>query len=93
MPSFHDQPIDSNRVSALYSRTDNATLVAVPVEGRGSTFDIGTESPLFRVYQRWDVWSYDVFGSGQSFVVNGLSVDSAKPMVLVTNWPETLRRP
>ena len=77
MLSFHDQAVDSYRVSALYSRADNVTLVAVPVEGRGSTFDIGTESPLFRVYQRWDVWSYDVFGSGQSFVVNALSVDSA----------------
>jgi hypothetical protein len=47
---------------------------------------------LFRVFQRWDVWSYDVQRDGQEFVVNSRGSDWTRPMVMVTNWPETLRR-
>jgi hypothetical protein len=67
--------------------------VSVPVEAKGGNFAIGMEQPLFRVFQRWDVWSYDVQRDGQEFVVNSRGSDWTRPMVMVTNWPETLRHP
>jgi Tol biopolymer transport system component/predicted Ser/Thr protein kinase len=76
----------------FYRKGDNATIVSVPVEANAGNLVFGTEHPLFRVYQRWDVWSYDVQKDGQEFVVNGRGSDWARPMVMVTNWPETLRR-
>jgi eukaryotic-like serine/threonine-protein kinase len=75
----------------FYRKGDNATIVAVPVEAQGNSFIIGNERPLIRVFQRWDVWSYDVQKDGQEFVVNGRSFEGTRPMALVTNWPETLR--
>jgi eukaryotic-like serine/threonine-protein kinase len=76
----------------FYRKGDNATIVSVPVEASGGNFAIGMEQPLFRVFQRWDVWSYDVQKDGQEFVVNSRGSDWTRPMVMVTNWPETLRR-
>ncbi|MCI0658304.1 MAG: hypothetical protein L0170_14730, partial [Acidobacteria bacterium] len=77
----------------FYRKGDNATIVAVPVEAQTNSFTLGNERPLIRVFQRWDVWSYDVQKHGQEFVVNGRSFEGTRPMALVTNWPETLRHP
>jgi Tol biopolymer transport system component len=76
----------------FYRKADNATLVAVSVDEKAGNFTVGAENPLFQVYQRWDVWSYDVRNDGQEFVVNGRGSDWTSPMVLVTHWPESLRK-
>ena len=76
-----------------YRKADNATLVAVPVSRRGGSLEVGTETPLFSAPQRWDVASFDPAPDGQSFVVVVQGSEQDRPLVLVTDWPDTLKGP
>ena len=73
-----------------YRKADNATLAAVALSRRGDTLEVGAETPLFSVPQRWDGPSFDAAPDGQSFVVNVQGTDRNRPLVLVTDWPDTL---
>ncbi|HEU5180290.1 MAG TPA: hypothetical protein VFW45_05835, partial [Candidatus Polarisedimenticolia bacterium] len=83
----------SNGQELYYRKADNATLVAVPVSRRGDSLEFGTETPLFSAPQRWDVASFDPAPDGQSFVVNVQGSEQDRPLVLVTDWPDTLKGP
>jgi Tol biopolymer transport system component len=76
-----------------YRKADNATLAAVELARRGDTLEVGAESALFSVPQRWDGPSFDAAPDGQSFVVNVQGTDRNRPLVLVTDWPDTLKGP
>ncbi len=74
-----------------YRKADNATLAAVSLSRREDTLEVGAETALFSIPQRWDGPSFDVAPDGQSFVVNVQGTDRTRPLVLVTDWPDTLK--
>jgi Tol biopolymer transport system component len=76
-----------------YRKADNATVVAVPVSRRGDSLEVRAETALFSAPQRWDVASFDPAPDGQSFVVVVQGSEQDRPLVLVTDWPDTLKGP
>jgi len=87
----------------FYLNDDNNTLVAVSVDGRGSTFKVGELRPLFEIHPRIAGYPYDVSADGQRFLVNtlveegditaraGPNAAGRNPITLVVNWPALLQ--
>jgi len=69
--------------------------MAVAVDGRGATFEVGESTPLFNVRPSGGRHIYDVAPDGRRFF---FSVEPAegelhvKPPTVVVNWPALLRK-
>lgn len=70
----------------FYLALDN-TLMAVPVNGKGSGFEVGAVTPLFQTrVPSTGGYQYDVSPDGQRFLVNMLAEEGPSPLVVVLNW-------
>jgi hypothetical protein len=75
----------------FYLGFDN-TLYALPVNGEGSAFQIGTPERLFQFTGATPFIPYDVTADGQRFIVSELLEEStAVPITIVVNWQEGLK--
>jgi Tol biopolymer transport system component len=72
-----------------YVRLDG-TIMAVSVNGTGTDFRVEAEKPLFQVFQRIILQTFDVTGDGGRFLINTLGGDEGEPLAVVTHWLETL---
>jgi hypothetical protein len=77
----------------FYVAADNM-ITAVPVNIRGSKFDIGTPHPLFRATPLLDnfYYSYDVSPDGNRFIINTAAEERSAPITLVENWPSDFKK-
>jgi eukaryotic-like serine/threonine-protein kinase len=73
----------------FYLRPDN-TMMAVEVEGKGSSFEVGRSQPLFTVPASPFEITYDVALDGRRFVLSFAPEDEGLPLTLVLNWPALL---
>jgi Tol biopolymer transport system component len=68
-------------------------MMAAPVDGRGSQFEVGAETLLFDVRLLRGDWPYDVSGDGQRFIVSTrVEQSSSAPLTVVVNWTAGLRK-
>jgi len=79
-----------NGKEIFYLAPDN-TLVATPVNGQTSRFEVGTGRALFKMNPRpfvqLDSFPYDVTRDGQRFLVNTFVEDSTSAAItLIVNW-------
>ncbi len=72
----------------------NGRIMSADVNGKGSSFEVGTVRTLFDVRLITTAgYSYDVSADGQRFLVNALGGQkAATPMTLVINWAADLKR-
>jgi hypothetical protein len=76
----------------FYLAPDNK-LMAAPVNGQGSAFEVGVVRPLFDTRRGGPRSVYDVSPDGQRFLVNTLAEEAASaPITLVVNWPALLKK-
>jgi serine/threonine-protein kinase len=87
----------------LFYRTDDG-IMAVEVDGRGTTFEVGTPSPLFTgsflggingiAVGGFIFPDYTVSGDGERFVMFAGQDETSRPtsVRMVTNWFDELRR-
>jgi eukaryotic-like serine/threonine-protein kinase len=71
-----------------------ATLMAVPVNGNGPDFRVGTPQALFAFRPAGTRYVYDVSADGQRFLVNRQAEDEAatpSPITVVVNWAAALK--
>jgi Tol biopolymer transport system component len=73
----------------FYKRLDDV-MTAVTVDGRGESFRVESERPLFQAFQRGFIPTYDVSADGSRFMVVTSSTERQAPLVVVTNWTRTL---
>jgi hypothetical protein len=67
-------------------------MMAVSVDGRGQSFEVGAEKPLFDMPHRVRGW--DATADGNKFLVNVAVEEIAEPSItLVVNWPMLLSMP
>ncbi len=68
-------------------------MMAVDVNGEGSTFRAGAIRNLFAA-NPWNFGrvGFDVSADGQRFVINSFAESANVPITLVINWPEELKR-
>lgn len=78
-----------NGKELFYLAEDN-TLMAVPVKGTGSKFEIGTARPLFRTNP--SLLTYDVSPDGNRFIVLTAAPEATAPITLVENWPSDFKK-
>ena len=72
----------------FYLAIDN-TLMATPVNGQTSRFDVGTARALFQIHPRparLDAYPYDLTADGQRILVNAFVEEVTAPITLVVNW-------
>jgi Tol biopolymer transport system component len=72
-----------------------ATLMAVPVNGNGPDFRVGTPQALFAFRPAGTRYVYDVSPDGQRFLVNRQAEEEAavpSPITVVVNWAAALKR-
>ncbi len=67
-------------------------LYAVEVDGSGSSFQMGRTQPLFRTNLNGLGWLFDVSKDGQKFLVQVAAEQSDRPLTLVLNWTEELKK-
>jgi Tol biopolymer transport system component len=62
-------------------------LMAAPVNGKGSTFEIGAVRPLFDIRPAGGGFRYDVTADGQRFLTNEAEEQTGSaPITVVLNW-------
>jgi serine/threonine protein kinase len=81
----------------IFYLAPDGKLMAATVNGRGSTFEIGSAQSLFETSLRLQVGTnptfYDASADGERFLLNILVDDPrAAPMTLVVNWPAGLKK-
>jgi len=84
----------------LYYVTPDDRLVAVDVDGRGSTVTVGESHPLFATHGPVAAYSgfypgfrYQAASDGQHFLLNTpLGTGDRSPITFVVNWPALLSR-
>jgi hypothetical protein len=79
----------------LFYLARDGNLMAVSVNGAGSSFVVGEGRPLFNVRMRpmvrLDAYSYDVTADAQRFLINTFVEEASPPAItLVVNWPRTV---
>ena len=74
----------------FYISLDN-TIVAVEVEGKGASFNVGHSQRLFVAPVAPFSAPYDVAPDGQHFVMSGAPEEDEPPLVLILNWTARLR--
>lgn len=75
----------------LYYLAPDNKMMAVPVDGRGSVFEIGGPEPLFEI--PGTARGLDVTSDGKRFLVNTVAKETfGDAITLVLNWPALLAR-
>ena len=75
----------------IFYRSPDYKLMAVSVNGKGFSFEVGTVRPLFDVRPGGPFWFYDVALDGQHFLVNTADErTTSAPISLIVNWPAAL---
>ena len=64
--------------------------MAVPVDGSGTGFQVGTPVELFALQLDPQFAPYDVQADGERFLVNRPLGEKGGPITLVTNWTADL---
>ncbi len=67
-------------------------LYATEVDGSGNSFQIGRTQTLFRTNLNGLGWLFDVSKDGQKFLVQVAAEQSDRPLTLVVNWTEELKK-
>ncbi len=67
-------------------------LYATEVDGSGNSFQIGRTQTLFRTNLNGLGWLFDVSKDGQKFIVQVAAEQSDRPLMLVVNWTEELKK-
>jgi eukaryotic-like serine/threonine-protein kinase len=68
-------------------------LMAVAVNGKGSTFEVGAVRALFQTRLTALRYGYDVSADGQRFLINTLPEQAvARPITVVLNWQAELKK-
>jgi Tol biopolymer transport system component len=69
------------------------SIMAVPVNGTGASFEAGKPERLFQ-FARLPIAGahYDADADGRRFLINRLPQQDAPPITLVVNWPALLRQ-
>jgi Tol biopolymer transport system component len=78
----------------FYLSPDN-TLMAVAVNGKGPTFEVGATRPLFQTSAAsvGGIGPYDVSPDGQRFLINTVTEQTeSAPITVIVNWTATLQR-
>ena len=74
----------------IFYLAPDSQMMRAAFEGRGSSIEVGTAQPLFRVGTTPEPTSpYDVTPDGKRFVVN-TSSNKSMPLTLVVNWTSRL---
>ena len=78
----------------IYYLAPNNRLMAAPVSGEGSAFQVGVVQSLFEARPRPGVLArpYDVSADGQRLLVNTLVQEASAPITLVVNWTAALKK-
>ncbi len=89
-----DQPRWRSDGKELFYLSSDSKIMAVPVK-TGSNFDSGAPTALFQANPREmfatsELFSYDVSGDGQKFLINSQLKTELTPMSLVLNWSAKL---
>jgi hypothetical protein len=70
----------------FYQAADNK-LIAVEVNGKGSSFEVGRVKPLFEARRSGARYFYDVSPDGQRFLINTLPEQTSSTLItVVLNW-------
>jgi serine/threonine protein kinase/WD40 repeat protein len=80
---------------AIFFWAADHTFMEAQVELSSSTLQIVSTHPLFKANMPVDpigTFTYDVTPDGQHFIVNTTSATGDRPLTLVTNWVENLKR-
>jgi len=81
-----------NGSEIVYMSPDN-TLMAAEVNGRGTGFEVGAVTPLFRTRIAPTRYEYDVTADGQRFLINTLPEQTtSSPITVVLNWTAGLKK-
>ena len=93
-PSGGDQPRWRRDGKELFYVSADSTLMAVPVAGRGSTFEAGIARPLFRPGGAIRFgFGFDVSADGSRFILNlNTTPEDTAPITLVQNWPSEFKK-
>ena len=76
----------------FYLAPDNKLTVAA-VNGKGSTFEVGTVRPLFQTNSIGSNSTFAVSADGQRFLINTASAQAASaPITVVLNWTAGLKK-
>ena len=76
----------------FYQAADNK-LIAVEVNGKGSSFEVGRAKPLFEARRSGARYFYDVSPNGQRFLINTPREQAAStPITAVLNWNTALNK-
>ncbi len=77
----------------LFFLAPDNKLMAVDVNAKESTLEIGNAQPLFEVHPATRPGTrYDVTRDGKRFLVNSAGEGSSAPITLVTNWTADLKK-
>ena len=80
-----------NGSELVYVAPDN-TLMAAQVNGKGTTFDVGAVTPLFRSRMAPLRYEYAASSDGQRFLINTFPEETtSSPITVVLNWTAGLK--
>ncbi len=72
-------------------------MMAASVDGRGRTFEVGAEEPLFDMPGTggWDAYPWDATADGKKFLIRipDEVIKQEQSLKLVVNWPKLLTQP
>jgi len=76
----------------IYYLAEDNRIIAVEVGQQGSTFEVGSASPLFEIRPRRPGTIYRASPDGQRFLVNtAVDEEHSSPLTLVVNWTADLK--
>jgi len=81
----------------LYYVSDKNVMTAVEVQTKGESLELGRPNPLFtfrpslRIFRQGMI-SYDVSPDGKKFLINAAADENTRPLTLVLNWSEELKK-
>jgi Tol biopolymer transport system component len=68
-------------------------MMAVEVNGRGTSFEVGKPRMLFSAQPQGGAYPYDVTRDGQRFLIaTSREAAAAAPLTLVVNWPAAVKK-
>jgi serine/threonine protein kinase len=84
---------DSRESGELFFLSNEGTVMSVKANGTGSTFVVGSVSPLFSVSKSFSPELYDVTRDGQRFLIGTVPGGAISPtLTLVSGWQEKLKK-
>jgi len=88
-PAGGDWPRWSRDDEIYYVAADEKTIMAIPINGKGSTLEVGAAKALFEA-PRTTGYHYDATADGQRFLVARPEQTAAAPITVVVNWQSAL---